>query len=137
MSIQSVVCSVAIGLGLGIWINKKFKKTVKEEDIQKPQEEKKWRLVAELIIGPYKTKTVADRELKDAMDLITDDILNYGICTVNDVRAIFGKDEGSKWDFYGWKTIADLEDVKPFVRKGSDGYYLIFTAKTFVKEDLR
>lgn len=137
MSIQSVVCSVAIGLGLGIWINKKFKKTVKEEDIQKPQEKEKYRLVTELIVGPYKTKTVADRDLKDAMDTITDAILEYGICSINDVRAIFGMEESGKWDFYGWKTIADLEDVRPFVRKGSDGYYLIFTAKTFVEEDLR
>ena len=135
MNKPMIFCAFAIGLGLGVWIKRKPKEV--KEDIQKPQEKEKWRLVTELIVGPYKTKTVADRELKDTMDLITDDILEYGICSINDVRAIFGKDQEGKWDFYGWKTIADLEDVRPFVRKGSDGYYLIFTAKTFVEEDLR
>lgn len=136
MSIQSVVCSVAIGLGLGIWINKKFKKTAKEEDIQKPQEKEKLR-ETELIVGPYKTKTVAYKDLNDAIDLIIETILEYGLCSINDVRAIFEMEEEGKWDFYGWKTIGDFEDVKPFVRKGSDGYYLMFTAKAFVEEDLR
>ena len=136
MSIQSVVCSIAIGLGLGMLINKKIKKDAKEEDIQKPQEEK-YRLVTELIVGPYKTKTVAYKDLNDAKDLIIETILEYGLCSINDVRAIFEKEEEGKWDFYGWKTIGDFEDSKPFVRKGSDGYYLIFTAKTFVEEDLR
>lgn len=137
MNKPMIFCSIAIGLGLGIWINKKIKKDAKEEDIQKPQEKEKYRLVTELIVGPYKTKTVADKDLKDAMDIITDAILEYGMCSINDARAIFGMEESSKLDFYGWKTIADLEDVRPFVRKGSDGYYLIFTAKTFVEEDLR
>lgn len=137
MSIQSVVCSVAIGLGLGIWINKKFKKTVKEEDIQNPQEKEKWRRVTELIVGPYKTKTVAYKDLNDAKDLIIETILEYGLCSINDVRAIFEMEEEGRWDLYGWKTIGNFEDSEPFVRKGSDGYYLMFTAKAFVEEDLR
>lgn len=149
MSIQSVVCSIAIGYGLGIWINKKFKKTVKEEDIQKPKNDEVGWTEHDMNATPrhsyssyycvksYKTKKVAEKELADLRLSASEDILSYGSVSEADIKRYFyNEDAIAPYDeCYGWNDIEMIESHSKVAKCKSGGYMIVLEFKNLKKEE--